>query len=181
MEPVGAIVVVARAQGLATAVDRWTPPEVTLFGDGSAVLRGPVRDGMMTGRVRDIPADRIRELYRIADRAGLFRGRVHDRGDIVDAGALTVRITDDHGSHETVVVGPEAREGGIRGRVLAFPGAVRDSGVDGGDYLPERYAVVDPSGTRPCRVLEGSSPAENQGAGLVIRPLLPNERTCADL
>ncbi|MDI6101703.1 hypothetical protein QLQ12_24075 [Actinoplanes sp. NEAU-A12] len=145
-DPAAAIVEVDRGGGLAAAVERWTLPNLTLFGDGTAVLRGETRGGLLSGVRRTIPAGRITELYRLADRAGLFTGRTHDR-DIIDGEVLTVRIADETGIRETTVVGPSDDEDSGRGGVVAFADAALGSGSDAGEYLPERYAVLVTAGS----------------------------------
>ncbi|WP_250002868.1 hypothetical protein [Actinoplanes sp. M2I2] len=219
-DPATAIVTVDRGGGLAPPVEQWTLPDFTLFGDGTAVVRGETRGAVLSGVRRTVPADRITELYRLAQEAGLFQGRVHD-SDIVDGDVLTVRIADEAGTHETTVAGPDADDGGDRGEVVAFADAALGSGADAGEYRPERYAVLVPAGSdgrgearpwplavplsglagapsQPCQVLGPAEAgpvlaalgdagpdtrweSEGRRVALVIRPLLPDERTCADL
>ncbi|WP_250034446.1 hypothetical protein [Paractinoplanes maris] len=144
--PATVIVTVDRGGGLAPPVERWTLPDLTLFGDGTAVVRGETRGAVLTGIRRTVPPDRITELYRLADRAGLFEDHVYDR-DIQDGDVLTVRIADQAGIHETTVVGPGEDDGGDRGEVREFADAALGSGTDAGDYQPEQYAVLVMAGS----------------------------------
>ncbi|MBB2943424.1 hypothetical protein FB565_003137 [Actinoplanes lutulentus] len=219
-DPATAILVVNRSPGLPTTAEQWTLPDFTLYGDGTAVLPGETRGALLTGVRRTVTAERIAEWYRTAQRAGLFTGRTHDRA-IADAGALTVRITDDAGTHETVVAGPEQDESGLRGEVIAFAETVMAGGTDAGEYRPQRYAVlvtgasdgqgparpwpltvplaqINGAPSEPCQVLPpeeaeplmpefaGAGPdtrweSQGQRVSLMMRPLLPDEHTCADL
>ncbi|MFI6256027.1 hypothetical protein ACIBCL_07875 [Micromonospora zamorensis] len=214
------IAVVDRRGGFAASAEQWALPALTLYGDGTAVTRGDDRGALLTGHRRTLSTAQIDALFRRADDAGILTDRDYPQ-DVTDAATLTVRLTTTGGTYETTVTQPSPGEGGDRGEVIAFAEAAAASGVDAGEYLPQRAAVLvvadsednsdvrpwpldvplaamDGAPRRPCHVVDGATlapllaeagaargetrwQAEGHRVRLVVRPLLPHERTCADL
>ncbi|MFG1779575.1 hypothetical protein ACGFIR_25345 [Micromonospora sp. NPDC049051] len=211
---------VDRRGGPAVAAGQWALPALTLYGDGTAVTRGDDRGALLTGRRRTLSAAQVDALFRRATETGLLADRDHPRR-VTDAVTLTVRLTTTDGTYETSVTQPSPGEAGDRGAVIAFADAAANAGVDAGEYLPQRVAVLvvadteddsdvrpwpldvppsamDGAPRRPCRVVDGAAlaalraeagaarpetrwQADTQRVRLVLRPLLPHERDCADL
>ncbi|SCL44728.1 hypothetical protein GA0070606_0421 [Micromonospora citrea] len=214
------IVEVDRRDGLAAGAGQWALPTFTLYGDGTAVTRGEDRGALLTGRRRTLSAAQVDALFERAAEAGLFADRDHPR-QATDPAVLTVRLTTTDGTYATTVRQPSPGETGDRGDTIAFADAAAAAGVDAGEYLPQRAAVLvvadvdddsdvrpwplgvplsamDGAPRRPCHVVDGAAlaalrtgvgsaggatrwQAGTQRVRLVVRPLLPHERTCADL
>ncbi|MEU8207572.1 hypothetical protein AB0B85_00070 [Micromonospora sp. NPDC049044] len=214
------IAVVDRRGGFAASAEQWALPALTLYGDGTAVTRGDDRGALLTGHRRTLSTAQIDALFRRADDAGILTDRDYPQ-DVTDAATLTVRLTTTGGAYETTVTQPSPGEGGDRGEVIAFAEAAAASGVDAGEYLPQRATVLvvadsednsdvrpwpldvplsamDGAPQRPCHVVDGATlapllaeagaarretrwQAEGHRVRLVVRPLLPHERNCADL
>lgn len=214
------VVEVDRRAGLVAGAGQWALPTFTLYGDGTAVTRGEDRGALLTGRRRTLSTAQVDALFGRAAEAGLFTDRDHPRQD-TDAAVLTVRLTTTDGTYTTTVRQPSRDETGDRGDAIAFADAAAAAGVDAGEYLPQRAAVLvvaaeddgsdvrpwplevplsamDGAPRRPCLVVDGAAlatlrnqagaadggtrwQAETQRVRLVVRPLLPHERACADL
>jgi hypothetical protein len=203
-----------------TVDSRWQLPVFVLFGDGSAIVRSANRGVLRTATRRRYSTQQVTEVFRRAERAGLFGSRQY-RSDVNDASVLIVRMASTDGRYETTLAQPDPQEGGVRGRVAAFAQDVPKLGEPAGEYRPQRLAVLvvrssdgsDRSATdvRPwplstplsampngCLLIEGADlsavpalgadvtsrtrwDAGGQRVALVVRPLLPGERGCADV
>jgi hypothetical protein len=153
-DPSAAILLVDYSASLAPPSEQHALPDLTLLGDGTAVTRGPDQGVLLTGDRRSLTADEIDRLYRRAGAADLFDNR-HFSLDILDGGALTVRITNGTTAYRTTVVQPSTDDGGDRGRIIAFAGAAMRAGTPAGPYRPTRAVVLvvaagdDTSDVRP--------------------------------
>ncbi|WP_433361487.1 hypothetical protein ACQPZX_28560 [Actinoplanes sp. CA-142083] len=135
------ILLIDEHPGFSPPASRWALPSFVLLGDGSAIIGDDDQGIAFTGKRRALTAGQVAELYRDADDAGLMRSRRHTE-DVLDAGALVVRITTDKGTHETSVVAPDFGDGGARGRAIRFATEALRAGEPGGAYVPEKVAAV---------------------------------------
>jgi hypothetical protein len=127
--------------GFSAPAARWALPTFVLLGDGTAIAGAADQGIVLTARRRVLTAEQVAALYRRADDAGLLRSREY-RQDVLDAGALVVRITTDRATHETSIVNPSPPEGGGRGRALRFVAEAARAGVADGAYPADRVAVI---------------------------------------
>ncbi len=204
-----------------TVDSRWPLPVFVLLGDGTAIIRSPDEGVLRAAKQRKLSSEQVACLFRMAERAGLFRSRTYARNDVLDGSVLIVRLTLTTGQYETTVHQPDPRDSGVRGRIAAFADAIQQLGEPTGEYRPQRMAVLvvgssDGSDSRAirraavatstplaampngCLLVDGADlsavpalsegvtsrtrwAADGQRVALVVRPLLPNERSCADL
>jgi hypothetical protein len=176
------IMVIRQYPGLGPAAARYALPAFVLLGDGTAVVATARQGNTLTAERRVLTPAQVADLYRRAGHAGLMRSREYRQDDILDASAMVVRITTDRGVHETTVIQPSTDDRGARGRVVKFAAAASAAGAAGGAYLADRVALIvigDLADTPRCQVVDRARAVAKDG--LLVRPLLPYEHSCADL
>ncbi|MFF5288907.1 hypothetical protein [Paractinoplanes globisporus] len=184
------ILVIENYSGLAPAAERFALPGYVLLADGTALSRAEDQGIVLSATRRRLSTDQIHEVYGGAARANLFRSHEYRQDAILDASAMVIRITSTKGSYQTVVVQPDTREGGARGRVVDFASGVLEAGSPDGVYAPDRVAAIvvgDSDDTADVRPWPLAVPADKMpgfparpclivsGAG--VRPLLDGART----
>jgi hypothetical protein len=137
--------------------DWWQFPDITVYGDGTAIVRTKQIGVVRTAERRTFSPAQLDDLWRRAADGGLLSGNTY-KSDSSDPGRLKIKI----GDAVTTVMDASLDDGGRRGQAAAFAKAVPALGDPAGAYEPPSYAVLlvgNPSDTTDVRPWPLSTPA----------------------
>jgi hypothetical protein len=115
----------------------WQFPDITVYGDGTAIVRTKQIGVVRTAQRRTFSPAQLDDLWRRAADAGLLSSNTY-KVDFSDASRLRIKA----GDATTIVWNWSTDDGGRRGQAAAFAKAAPGLGDPAGVYEPPSYAVM---------------------------------------